>query len=115
VRDAVVKWYRRHALEHLSERVVHFSGRLGTPAPRVFLSDARTRWGSCNAEREIRLNWRLMQAAAHVIDYVVAHEVAHLKVLSHSSRFWRTVAQIYPGYEAAKAELNAMSHHFMAL
>jgi hypothetical protein len=115
VRDAVVKWYRRHALEHLSERVVHFSGKLGTHAPRVFLSDARTRWGSCNAEREIRLNWRLMQAAGHVIDYVVAHEVAHLKVLSHSSRFWRTVAQIYPDYQAAKAELNAMSHHFMAL
>jgi predicted metal-dependent hydrolase len=115
VRDAVVKWYRRHALEHLSERVVHFCVRLGTSAPRVFLSDARTRWGSCNAEREIRLNWRLMQAAAHVIDYVVAHEVAHLKVLSHSSRFWRTVGQIYPDYETAKAELNAMSHHFMAL
>jgi predicted metal-dependent hydrolase len=115
VREIVVKWYRRHALPHLSERVTHFCARLDTPAPRVFLSDARTRWGSCNAEREIRLNWRLMQAAGHVLDYVVAHEVAHLKVLSHSSRFWRVVERIYPGYQSAKAELAAMSHHFMSL
>jgi predicted metal-dependent hydrolase len=115
VREIVVKWYRRHALPHLSERVTHFCARLDTPAPRVFLSDARTRWGSCNAQCEIRLNWRLMQAAAHVVDYVVAHEVAHLKVLSHSSRFWRVVERIYPDYQSAKAELAAMSHHFMSL
>jgi predicted metal-dependent hydrolase len=115
VREAVVKWYRRHALPHLSDRVTHFCARLDIPAPRVFLSDARTRWGSCNAQREIRLNWRLMQAAGHVVDYVVAHEVAHLKVLSHSSRFWRVVERLYPDYQAAKAELAAMSHHFMAL
>jgi hypothetical protein len=61
------------------------------------------------------LNWRLMQAAGDVIDYVVAHEVAHLKVMSHSTRFWRTVQRLCPDYEAAKAELSAMSLHFMAL
>lgn len=115
VREAVVQWYRRHAAPHFAERVQHFSARLEVTTPRVLLSSARTRWGSCNAAGEVRLNWRLMQAASPVIDYVVAHEVAHLKVLSHSTRFWRTVQRIYPDYEAAKAELAAMSQHFMAL
>jgi len=115
VRDAVVKWYRRHALVHFSDRIQHFCSLLEHPAPRVFLSNARTRWGSCSADGEIRLNWRLLQAHAHVIDYVVAHEVAHLRVLSHSTRFWRVVERLYPEYESAKAELTAMGHHYMAL
>jgi len=115
VRDTVVQWYRRHALAHLSDRVQHFCARLAVPPPRVFLSSARTRWGSCTAEREIRLNWRLMQAAHHVIDYVVAHEVAHLQVMSHSTRFWRVVQRLHPDYEAARAELDAMGQYYMAL
>jgi predicted metal-dependent hydrolase len=115
VREAVVKWYRRHALDHFSDRVRHFCGVLEHPAPRLFLSNARTRWGSCSADGEIRLNWRLLQAHGHVVDYVVAHEVAHLRVHSHSVRFWRLVERLYPDYESARAELSAMGHHFMAL
>ena len=115
VREAVVKWYRRHALTHFCDRVHHFCRVLDLAAPRLFLSNARTRWGSCTADGEIRLNWRLLQAHSHVIDYVVAHEVAHLRVLSHSTRFWRLVQRLYPDYESAKAELSAMSQHFMAL
>jgi len=115
VRDAVVQWYRRHAASHFTERVQHFCARLEVSVPRVLLSSARTRWGSCSAAGEVRLNWRLMQAASPVIDYVVAHEVAHLKVLSHSTRFWRTVQRICPEYEPARAELAAMSQHFMTL
>ena len=110
-----MQWYRRHAAVHFAQRVQYFSTRLAVAAPRVRLSNARTRWGSCNAAGEVRLNWRLMQAAGPVIDYVAAHEVAHLKVPSHSTRFWRTVERLYPDYEAAKAELAAMSQHLMAL
>jgi predicted metal-dependent hydrolase len=115
VREAVVKWYRRHALTHFSDRVHHFCSLLEVPPPRLFLSNARTRWGSCSADGEIRLNWRLLQAHGQVIDYVVAHEVAHLRVLSHSTRFWRLVERLYPDYESAKAELSAMSEHLMAM
>ena len=115
VRDAVVKWYRRHATTHFKERVQHYSTQLAVPLPRVFLSNAQTRWGSCNAQREVRLNWRLMQAPSHILDYVVAHEVAHLVVMSHSSRFWKVVAKLHPGYETARTELNAMSQHYMSL
>jgi predicted metal-dependent hydrolase len=115
VRASVVKWYRRHAQAHFRERVVHYSAKLGVEAPRVFLSSARTRWGSCNAKREVRLNWRLMQAAAPVIDYVIAHELAHLKELNHSARFWRVVERLCPEFRAPQAELNAMTQHYMTL
>ena len=110
-----MKWYRRHAQTHFSERVGHFCTRLEIPTARVFLSSATTQWGSCTASGEIRLSWRLMQAHASVIDYVVAHEVAHLRVLSHSTRFWRLVQRLYPEYVSAKAELSAMSQHYMTL
>lgn len=115
VREAVVSWYRRHALAHFADRVRHFCGQLDLAPPRLALSDARTRWGSCSPQHEIRLNWRLMQAHGDVIDYVVAHEVAHLRVSSHSTRFWRLVQRLHPGYESARAELNAMGEHYMAL
>jgi predicted metal-dependent hydrolase len=115
VHASVVKWYRRHALNHFRDRVVHYSASLGVEPPRVFLSSARTRWGSCNAKREVRLNWRLMQAPAPVIDYVVAHELAHLKELNHSMRFWRLVERLCPGFRQPQAELNAMTQHYMTL
>jgi predicted metal-dependent hydrolase len=115
VRVAVVKWYRRHALVHFRDRVVHYSSALGVTPPQVFISSARTRWGSCNAKGEVRLNWRLMQAAPPVIDYVVAHELAHLKELNHSTRFWRVVERIYPEFRQPQIELNAMTQHYMTL
>jgi predicted metal-dependent hydrolase len=115
VHAAVVKWYRRHALNHFRSRVLHYSACLREPPPRVFLSSARTRWGSCNVDREVRLNWRLMQAAPPVIDYVVAHELAHLKELNHSTRFWRLVERVCPGFREAQAVLKAMTQHYMAL
>lgn len=115
VRATVVKWYRRHAQAHFRRRVEHYSRQLGVDVPRVFLSNAQTRWGSCNANHQVRLNWRLIQAAPHVVDYVVVHELAHLKEMNHSVRFWRVVQRLCPDYQAAKAELNAMGEHYMAI
>jgi predicted metal-dependent hydrolase len=115
VRTALVKWYRRHAQPHFGARVAYYSGQLAIEAPRVFISNAQTRWGSCNAKREVRLSWRLMQAAPHIVDYVVAHELAHLRQMNHSARFWRVVERLCPDYAAARVELNAMGHHLMAL
>ena len=115
VRELVIQWYRRHAAAHLRARAEHFAAWLGEPAPRVLLSSAVGRWGSCNAKREVRLSWRLMQAPGHVIDYVVAHEVAHLRIMSHSTRFWKVVEQLHPEYESARAELDSMGHWYMSL
>jgi 1-acyl-sn-glycerol-3-phosphate acyltransferase len=106
VKFLVQDWYRAQALPLLQARVAVFAEKLGVPIPPVRLSNALGRWGSCNERGEIRLNWRLIKASAAEIDYVVAHEVAHLKHLNHSQDFWRTVGEIYPDFEAASAQLD---------
>jgi predicted metal-dependent hydrolase len=114
-RQAVVDWYRRQAAPHFRARVAHYCSLLGEPLPRVMLSSAQGRWGSCNARRELRLNWRLMQAPPQVVDYVVAHEVSHLRVMDHSARFWRVVESLHPGYRGARAELDSRAQQYLGL
>jgi predicted metal-dependent hydrolase len=113
IKAAVVKWYRRHAQSNFSGRIDEFAPRLDVPVPRLFLSSAQTRWGSCNAKGEIRLNWRLIQAAQSTVDYVVVHELAHLIEMNHSRRFWKLVASICPHYREACSELNRMGLYYM--
>lgn len=113
VRDAVIKWYRRHAQSNFSARIDEFAPRLGVPLPRLLLSSARTRWGSCNARREVRLNWRLVQATQPTIDYVVVHELAHLREMNHSRRFWDLVKSVCPHYQEGCAELNRMGLYYL--
>ncbi len=108
----VVKWYKQQALPHFTTRVDHYAAKLGVPMPKVMLSSANTRWGSCSHKGEIRLSWRLMKAPPHLIDYVVAHEVAHLKEMNHSNAFWQTVAQIYPDYLLARKELESLEPRY---
>ncbi len=105
----VLQWYRKQALTDFARRLEIFSARLGVALPKLLISNARTRWGSCNSKQEIRLNWRLLQAPPHLINYVVCHELAHLKEMNHSARFWAVVASIYPDYKAAEKELKAWS------
>lgn len=82
----------------------------GIAPPKLWLSSARTRWGSCSTRSGIRLNWRLIHLPPALIDYVVAHEVAHLVEMNHSPRFWAVVAALYPGYDAARAALKQAAH-----
>ena len=79
----VTAWYRREALLHLAQRAFHFAKLHSLPVPHVLISNALGRWGSCNTRREVRLSWRLMKAAPAVIDYVVCHELAHLRHMNH--------------------------------
>jgi len=113
VKAVLVNWYRRHAQSYFIDRIAAFSPRLDVPIPRLLLSNAQTRWGSCNAKREIRLNWRLIQASQSTIDYVVVHELAHLIEMNHSRRFWKLVAGICPHYREACGELNRMGLYYM--
>lgn len=109
IRRKVLQWYKREALADFSRRVELLAQRLGVDMPLVMLSSARTRWGSCNSRGEIRLNWRLIQAPPHLIHYVVAHELAHLREMNHSPEFWGWVAKLCPEYLLARAELKAHS------
>lgn len=99
---------RERVREVFSERLEHFSPRLGVPLPTLALSSARTRWGSCSSRGSIRLNWRLVFMPLPVIDYVVAHELAHLKEMNHSPRFWSVVESICPDWQERRAELKRL-------
>lgn len=111
----VLQWYRKQALLDFSRRLQLFAAKLGVPLPKLLLSNARARWGSCNSKSEIRLNWRLLQAPPHIINYVVCHELAHLKQMNHSPKFWALVASLCPDYKKAEKELKALSEQLHGL
>ena len=98
IRDAVQAWLMRQAKALFVERLDHYAPQLGVQWQRVSLSSAATRWGSASANGAIRLNWRLVHHKRDVIDYVVAHELSHLRVMDHSPRFWETVQSVMPDY-----------------
>ena len=98
IRDAVQAWLMRQAKTLFIERLDHYAPQLGVQWQRVSLSSAATRWGSASANGSIRLNWRLVHHKRDVIDYVVAHELSHLRVMDHSPRFWETVQSVMPDY-----------------
>jgi predicted metal-dependent hydrolase len=110
VAKTVIAWYRREALVHLAQRAFLFSRLHGLPTPRIFVSNALGRWGSCNSSSEVRLSWRLMKARPEVIDYVVCHELAHLRHMNHSKTFWQLVEKMCPDFCALRAELDARDH-----
>lgn len=105
IRDAVQSWLQRQARRVFEERCAYFAPRLGVRVKRLGLSSALTRWGSANANGSVRLNWRLIHFAMPIIDYVVAHELAHLRVMNHSPKFWDVVRSVMPDYEGARGML----------
>jgi predicted metal-dependent hydrolase len=109
----VLDWMRSEALTCFRERVDHFRMLLALEPPVVKLSNARTRWGSCHVGGRIHLNWRLIQMPMRLIDYVVAHEIAHLKEMNHSRQFWRVVGQLVPDYAALRREIRSDAHRYL--
>ncbi|MEK9776223.1 MAG: SprT family zinc-dependent metalloprotease [Quisquiliibacterium sp.] len=105
IRDSAQAWLQQQARAHFGPRIEHFSSLLGTRPTRWGLSSARTRWGSCDADGSIRLNWRLIHFPVEIIDYVIAHELAHLRELNHSEGFWRTVGQLFPDFQRVRGML----------
>jgi predicted metal-dependent hydrolase len=109
LRDATQAWLMRQARRIFTARLDHFAPRLGVCWQRLSLSSAGTRWGSASADGAIRLNWRLIQLREPVIDYVVVHELAHLREMNHSPRFWQHVEAILPDYAGRRGELRAQA------
>ena len=106
-RRLLLRELQQKGLDLFRNRVEEFCLRLGRPQPPVALSNARTRWGSCSSRSGIRLHWRLIHLPLGLIDYVVAHEVAHLVEMNHSPRFWSVVESLYPDHVAARKALRA--------
>jgi len=108
VKDAVQGWLQTQARRVLDERLRQLAQRSGLTYKTWTLSSARGQWGSCTHDGRIRLNWRLVHFALPVIDYVVAHELAHVREMNHSPRFWTAVGQLLPGFEAARDEIKGV-------
>ena len=108
VRDAAQAWLQQRAGAVFGSRLAHFLQVSGLKIRRWRLSSAATRWGSCTSDGNIMLNWRLIHFAPSIIDYVIAHELAHLREMNHSRDFWAEVGNIMPDYEAAK---NVLRRH----
>ncbi|MBV9890121.1 MAG: M48 family metallopeptidase [Rhizobacter sp.] len=105
IREAVQGWLQREARRVFHERTEHFAARLGVGVRRLSLSSAATRWGSASADGSIRLHWRLIEHPLATIDYVVAHELAHLREMNHSPRFWAIVESVVPEYREVRRGL----------
>jgi predicted metal-dependent hydrolase len=98
-------WLQRQALALFEERCHLYAMQLGVSIRRLRLSSAQTRWGSASADGTVRLNWRLIHFALPTIDYVVAHELAHLREMNHSPAFWEVVRSVMPDYELRRGSL----------
>ena len=105
LREATQAWLMRQARRVFTERLDHFAPQLGVRWQRLSLSSAGTRWGSASADGWIRLNWRLIHLRQPVIDYVVVHELAHLREMNHGPRFWQHVQGVLPDYAQRRGQL----------
>ncbi|MBV7481467.1 M48 family metallopeptidase [Bordetella sp. BOR01] len=108
IRDAAQAWLQQRAGALFGARLAHFLQVSGLKIRRWRLSSAATRWGSCTSDGNIMLNWRLVHFAPAIIDYVIAHELAHLREMNHSRDFWAEVGSILPDFEEAK---NVLRRH----
>jgi predicted metal-dependent hydrolase len=101
----VAAWLREEARRECAGAVDRHAARLGLEPGRISLRDPRSRWGSCTSNGDLMFSWRLIMAPSAVLDYVVAHEVAHLAELNHSPRFWAVVRRLCPDFQPARAWL----------
>jgi predicted metal-dependent hydrolase len=115
LKERVKAWYQQQAKALFEERLDLYAARLGVQYHSFGLTSAGTRWGSCTADRKIRLNWKLIHFSLPLIDYVVAHELSHILEMNHSQQFWDTVGLIYPEYEDAKNLLRKRSQELPVL
>ena len=105
VRADLLSWLRRHATERLPERVEAWRSKAGVAMPRVVIADQQKRWGSCDRIGTIRLNWRIIQAPMRLVDYVVVHELVHLRHRGHGRDYWQAVGRVMPDYERRRDDL----------
>jgi hypothetical protein len=109
IHKMVLKWYKQEAERVFAECIEHFAPLMDVKPREMKLTSARTQWGSCTAQGVVRLNWQLVTMPLHMIDYVVVHELAHLREMNHSASFWRVVESVFPEYAKVRSELRQWS------
>jgi predicted metal-dependent hydrolase len=108
VQTSLAAWYRRQAAKKLPERAAILAKRMGIPAPPILICRHRREFGTCDAQGKLRLDWRIIQAPMRLVDYVVAHELVHLRRRQHRKHtpaFWGALGRLMPDYEARREEL----------
>jgi predicted metal-dependent hydrolase len=92
-------WYRSLARKHLYKRTKELSIKFKLRYSKFFIRESKTKWGNCSNEKNISLNWKLVKAPDHVIDYIILHELLHTVVMSHTTKFWTLLKAYYPNYK----------------
>ena len=105
-KDVFTKWYKKQAKKVITDRVSKFAQEFNYDFQRIRITSAKTRWGSCGSKGSLNFTWRLVMAPQSVIDYVVVHELVHIKVKNHSKEYWQQVEKIMPDYKLQKSWLN---------
>ncbi len=101
-KEIFANWYKDEAASIIKSRAEYYASNYNFQFSKIKISNAKTRWGSCSYNGNININWRLIMAPIEVLDYVVIHELVHLKIDNHSSKFWQQVESIYPEYKKAQ-------------
>ena len=108
VQRQLTAWYREHAAARLPERVQHWAAAVGVEPSAVLIREPRKRWGSVDAAGVVRFNWRVVQAPMRIVDYIVAHELVHLRHPDHGRAFWSALGQVMPDYDIRREELRRL-------
>lgn len=106
IEKTVKAWYKETARVYLLERTAYYAAQIGSCPGQIRIREQKTRWGSCSSKGNLNFNWRLIMALPEVVDYVVVHELCHLKHMNHSREFWNCVEEILPDYRERKKWLS---------
>jgi len=112
IKNRLNKWYRAQAQLYLSLRTRELAENIGLKPRRINTRTYRSRWGCCSSNREITYNWQIIMAPEHIIDYLIVHELCHMKEHNHSPRYWSHVAAVLPDYKQSKKWLDQNGHQF---
>ncbi|MEW8359706.1 MAG: SprT family zinc-dependent metalloprotease [Candidatus Thiodiazotropha sp.] len=105
IQDALTQWYREHAEQKLREKSERYSKLIGIQPKSISIKTFKSRWGSCHSNGDVQFNWKIIIAPNRIVDYVVVHEICHMKQHNHSPKFWKCVEKIFPDYLECKGWL----------
>jgi len=110
IKATCIRLYKTQAKAHIAQRVDFFATQMAVTPTAIKINNAMKRWASCSSLRRLNFSWRLIMAADAIIDYVVVHELAHIKEMNHSARFWAIVENILPNFREHKYELKELQN-----
>lgn len=112
IKDSLVNWYKMAAFKIITERVKYYADKMAINEPQVLIRNQKKRWGSCSTKGILRINWKIIMSPINLIDYLVVHELCHLRHMNHSDKFWKYLNSIMPDYQEREKDLKEMGKEF---